>query len=109
MKPSTLGMGVESEASVSAVPLPDGDFYAQLGGRRLTTAEILYYMPDYPALLQSFLWQTLDEAPDFPRVQKFLEFWRREINAVIHSVAISSAEQITPGRTRPVRFLGNLN
>ena len=86
-----------------------GDFEAQLNGKRLTTAEVLYYMPGHPALLQSFLWQTLDEAPDFPRVQRFLEFWRREIDAVIHSVAISSAPQITPGRARSVRFLGNLN
>jgi uncharacterized protein Usg len=86
-----------------------GDFQAQLTGKRLTTAEVLYYMPDHPALLQSFLWQTLDEAPDFPRVQKFLEFWRREIDAVIHSVAITACTQISPGRTRSVRFVGNLH
>ncbi len=94
---------------MSAIPMRAGDFEAQLNGKRLTTAEVLYYMPGHPALLQSFLWQTLDEAPDFPRVQRFLEFWRREIDAVIHSVAISSAPQITPGRARSVRFLGNLN
>jgi uncharacterized protein Usg len=86
-----------------------GDFQAQLQGKRLTTAEVLYYMPDHPALLQSFLWQTLDEAPDFPRVQKFLEFWRREIDAVIHSVAITACAQIAPGRTRSMRFVGNLH
>ena len=86
-----------------------GDFKAQLYGKRLTTAEVLYYIPDHPALLQSFLWQTLDEAPDFPRVQRFLEFWRREIDAVIHSVAISACMQIGPGRTRSVRFVGNLH
>jgi uncharacterized protein Usg len=94
---------------LSAIPILGADLRAQLGGRLLTTAEVLYYMPDYPDLLQSFLWQTLDEAPDFPRIQKFLAFWRREINAVIHSVAISSAGQITPGSTRSVSFLGNLN
>ena len=32
----------------------------KLKGYRLTTAEILYYMPDHPDLLQSFLWQTYD-------------------------------------------------
>ncbi len=84
-------------------------FEAQLYGKRLTTAEVLYYIPDHPSLLQSFLWQTLDEAPDFPRVQRFLEFWRREIDAVIHSVAISACNQITPGNARPVRFLGHLH
>ena len=33
---------------------------------RLTTAEIIYRMPDHPDLLQSFIWQKLDLAPDFP-------------------------------------------
>ena len=79
-----------------------GDFETQLRGGRLTTAEVLYYMPDHPALLQRFLWQTLDVAPDFPRVHSFLDFWRREIDAVIHSVAISAAGLVSPAR---VRFL----
>ena len=86
-----------------------GDFEAQLRGKRLTTAEVLYYIPDHPVLLQSFLWQTLDEAPDFPRIQRFLAFWRTEIEAVIHSVQISAVDQIAPGRIRPVRLLGSLN
>jgi len=94
---------------VSSIPIFEGDFGAQLGGKRLTTAEVLYYIPDHPSLLQTFMWQTLDEAPDFPRVQKFLEFWRREIDAVIHSVAISSAHEIRPSRHRHARFMGHLN
>ncbi len=95
---------------MSAIPIrTPSDFEAQLFGKRLATAEILYHIPDHPGLLQSFLWQTLDEAPDFPRIQRFLDFWRREIDAVIHSVAISAAPQITPGRARHARFVGNLN
>ncbi|MCB1539184.1 MAG: aspartate-semialdehyde dehydrogenase, partial [Alphaproteobacteria bacterium] len=27
---------------------------------RLTTAEIFYHMPDYPALLQTYVWQDYD-------------------------------------------------
>ena len=34
-----------------------------LKGYRLTTAEILYHMPDHPKLLQSFVWQELDLEP----------------------------------------------
>jgi uncharacterized protein Usg len=110
MKAFGLGMDlIELEASVSAIPILGGDLEAQLSGKRLTTAEVLYYIPDYPDLLQTFLWQTLDEAPDFPRIQRFLDFWRREIDAVIHSVAISSAGQIAPARTRSVTFFGKLN
>jgi uncharacterized protein Usg len=99
----------ESEADVSAIPLWTPDFQAQLEGKRLTTAEVLFYMPDHPDLLQSFLWQTLDEAPEFPRIQQFLDFWRREIEAVIHSVQISSVQQIAPGRIRQVRHVAKLN
>ncbi len=94
---------------MSAIPLWTPDFEAQLKGKRLTTAEVLYFIPDHPDLLQSFLWQTLDEAPEFPRIQKFLEFWRREIEAVIHSVEISSVQQIASGALRPVRWVGKLN
>jgi uncharacterized protein Usg len=58
---------------------------------RLTTAEITYHMPDHPGLLQTFLWQQYDMAPEFPKLQGFLEFWRREIDAVMHSVAVAGA------------------
>jgi uncharacterized protein Usg len=84
------------------------DFSVQLTGRRLTTAEVLYYMPAHPALLQSFLWQTLDQAPDFPRIQRFLEFWRREIDAVIHSVTVGGVELVGPARVRHAQFLGQM-
>jgi len=87
----------------------DRDFSVQLTGRRLTTAEVLYYMPAHPALLQSFLWQTLDAAPDFPRIHQFLEFWRREIDAVIHSVTVSGVEMIAPAKVRKADFLGRLH
>ena len=87
----------------------DRDFAIQLTGRRLTTAEVLYYMPAHPALLQSFLWQTLDVAPDFPRIHQFLEFWGREIDAVIHSVTIGGVEMIAPAKMRNAQYLGQLH
>lgn len=72
----------------------------QLQGWRLTTAEVLYYMPDHPKLIQSFTWQTLDLAPRYPRIIKFLDFWKREIDAVIHSVRVSGGEEIAPAKVR---------
>ncbi|MBY0565583.1 MAG: usg protein [Hyphomonadaceae bacterium] len=68
----------------------------RLKGWRLATAEVLYYLPDHPSLLQSFLWQTLDLAPNYPRIHKFLDFWRREIDAVIHSVRLATGETLAP-------------
>jgi hypothetical protein len=37
-------------------------------GFLLTTAEILYRLPDYPRLLQSYIWQHYDLAPRFPKL-----------------------------------------
>jgi uncharacterized protein Usg len=70
----------------------------RLQGWRLATAEVLYYMPDHPSLLQSFMWQTLDLAPSYPRLHKFLDFWRREIDAVIHSVRLATGEDLAAPR-----------
>ncbi|HET9146535.1 MAG TPA: usg protein [Acetobacteraceae bacterium] len=70
----------------------------QMRDYRLTTAEILYHMPDHPGVLQSYIWQELDLAPEFPSLRKFLEFWARELEGKVHSVRVASAELITPGR-----------
>jgi len=74
----------------------DRDFASQLKGKRLTTAEILYYLPDHPSLLQSFLWQTNDLAPRYPRLLRFLDFWRQEIHAVINTVRIAHRGLVGP-------------
>lgn len=69
----------------------------QLEGYRLMTAEILYHMPDYPDLLQSFVWQDLDMAPGYPVLHQFLDFWRRQIDGPLHSVRVGTSELITHG------------
>lgn len=81
------------------------EFALRLRGWRLATAEVLYYMPDHPALLQSFVWQTLDLAPQYPRLHKFLEFWRAEIQAVIHSVRLATGEELAPAKIQNATIL----
>ncbi len=80
----------------------DGEFARRLKGAKLLTAEVLYYMPDHPSLLQTYLWQTLDEAPKFPRLAAFLDHWRREIEAVIHSVRVAHGEPLAAPAWRKV-------
>tara|TARA_B100001564_G_C20658963_1_gene680612 strand:+ start:459 stop:719 length:261 start_codon:yes stop_codon:yes gene_type:complete len=63
---------------------------------RLTTAEIIYHLPDHPALLQTFVWQEYDKNPDFPRLNDFLAFWERKIEGKLHSVNVTSCEFIQP-------------
>lgn len=74
----------------------------QLDGYRITTAEILYHPPDYPHLLQSFTWQTLDLPPRYPRLIRFLDHWEREIEAALHSVMVMHAALVQPARFRYV-------
>lgn len=61
----------------------------QLSGYGLTTAHILYRLPDHPALLQTYVWQEYDLAPEFPELVRFLDFWRREIEGALHSVKVA--------------------
>lgn len=63
---------------------------------RLTTAEILYHMPDHFDLLQTFIWQEYDLAPRFPVLKKFLDFWQRELDGELHSIKVASCELIKP-------------
>ncbi len=58
----------------------------QLKGYGLTTAEILYRMPDHPSFLQSYLWQQYDLAPHFPEMKNFLKFWEEKLDGPLHSV-----------------------
>ncbi len=76
----------------------------QLSEYRLTTAELLYRLPDHPQLLQSYIWQDYDRAPDFPMLLKFLEFWEREIDGKLHSVAVKNLPEITSGIFSSAKF-----
>jgi uncharacterized protein Usg len=67
----------------------------QLRGYRLTTAEILYRLPDHPVMLQSFIWQDLDLAPQFPILKKFLRFWQSSLDGKLHSVRVASCGLIS--------------
>lgn len=77
------------------------DFEKQLTkDYRLTTAEIIYHMPDYPDFLQSYIWQEYDIAPKYPVLHGFLDFWSRELDGKLHSVYLASKEIITPQDTK---------
>jgi uncharacterized protein Usg len=79
----------------------DQDFRLQLLGYSLTTVEIAYYLPDHPSLLQLFVWQQYDEAPEYPGLRRFLDTWRLDIEAVLHSVTIANDRTMGPRTWRP--------
>ncbi|WP_051335328.1 usg protein [Methylocapsa acidiphila] len=78
------------------------DFIKQLAGYGLTTAEILYRLPDHPRLLQTYIWQDYDIAPDFPTLIKFLAFWRQKLDGPLHSVRVGHSKLIKPAEIRAI-------
>ncbi len=80
----------------------------QLQDYRLTTAEILYYMPDHPGLLQTYIWQELDLAPRYPVLRDFLDFWSRNLDGKLHSVRVANLDLISRGSMRYVDALMTL-
>jgi uncharacterized protein Usg len=74
----------------------DRSFVAQLNDYRITTAEILYWMPDHQHVLQSYVWQNLDLAPRFPNLSKFLDFWDRNLEGRLHRIRVASTQLIKP-------------
>ena len=76
------------------------DLELQLQGFRLTTAQILYHLPDNPALLQEYVWQNYDLAPKFPELKQFLQFWTNELDGKLHSVYVAKKELISPAETQ---------
>jgi uncharacterized protein Usg len=78
------------------------DFRKQVEGYGLTTAQILYRLPDHPKFLQTFVWQDYDLFPQFPVLSKFLAFWQRELEGPLHSVTVAHARLIKPSDFRAV-------
>jgi uncharacterized protein Usg len=85
------------------------DFKRQLDGYGLTTAQILYGLPDHPKLLQTYVWQEYDLWPEFPTLLRFLEFWRRELEGPLHSVTVAHAKLIKPSEFRQVGAMFRLH
>jgi len=82
--------------------MANDDFVTMLKGYSLTTAEILYRMPDHPALLQSYIWQDYDLHPRFPKLLKFLEFWSRNLEGKLHKVLVAHTGLIKPAELKLV-------
>ncbi len=82
--------------------MADSNFAAQLKGYSLTTAEILYHMPDYPALLQSYVWQDFDLHPRFPKLAQFLDFWTKNLDGKLFKVRVAHRTLIHPSEVRLV-------
>ena len=85
------------------------DFQRQLAGFSLTTAEILYRLPDYPTLLQAYIWQDYDLHPRFPKLQAFLDFWERNLDGPLFRVQVAHRKLLAPAELKLVGAEYRLN
>lgn len=84
------------------------DLLLQMKDYRLTTAQIFYHMPDYEEILQEFIWQEYDLAPQFPELKKFLNFWEKKIEGRLHSVYVAKREIITSNDYRNADWMNTI-
>ena len=95
--------------SVATRSAAHADLAQQLQGYGLSTVLIHYFMPDHPSLLQQFLLQQYDVAPRFPVLKDYLDFWRRDIEAVLHSVRVAHQHLIGPSEWRAIDGVITIN
>ena len=82
------------------------DYHLKIAkGYKLTTLQIVYYMPDYKSILNDFIWQFLDINPKYPRAQQFLIHWKDNIEAPIKEVNIAQEGDIYP---KPFKYIDHL-
>jgi len=87
---------------VSRVGVVSDDFRKQVLGYGLTTAQILYRMPDHPSLLQTYVWQNYDLCPKFPELFKFLAFWQQKLEGPLYSVQVAHSNLVRPAEIKAV-------
>ncbi len=78
------------------------DFEMMLDGYGMTTAELFYRMPNHQSILQTYVWQHMDLAPNYPKLFEFVEFWKEKIVGPLHSVRFFRRKLISPGEWRNV-------
>ena len=75
-------------------------FDAYNRGFVIVTVNVNYYNPDFTSIVQEFIWQTYDKNPKYPRVHKFLDYWKEHIDAVIQEVYLMDHSPID---RKPIR------
>src|SRR3954465_344981 len=78
------------------------DFRRQVEGYGLTTAHILYRLPDHPSLLQTYVWQEYDLCPKFPVLNKFLNFWLEKLEGPLFSITVAHSRLIKPAEIKAI-------
>lgn len=57
--------------------------------KSIVTVGVFYYMPDFPNIVNEFVWQVEDVVPEIPRIHAFLCYWKKEKLARVQQVLVS--------------------
>ena len=76
-----------------------------LEGYSLVTAEILYRMPDYQTIIQSYVWQEYDMVPDYPELNGFLQFWEAKLDGPLYKVSVAHHKLVCPREFRNITVI----
>jgi len=88
--------------SISPATGPKTETELMLKGYGLTTAQMFFRLPDFPSVLNVFIWQDYDLAPDYDKLLNFISFWHDTIEGPLHSVQFVHRKLISPGEWRNV-------
>lgn len=69
-------------------------------GYSLVLARIFFRLPDHKLLLQEYIWQDEDIAPEFPKLKNFLKFWTEKLDGPLHSVEFTHRQLIRENEWR---------
>jgi uncharacterized protein Usg len=53
---------------------------------------ITYSLPDYPHLVNDFVWQFEDIAPELLGFNTFIDYWQKHIEAEIRCIEVSQSQ-----------------
>ena len=81
----------------------------QIKDYRLTTAEIVYRLPDHPALLQTYVWQNMDLFPEYPELRRFLDFWHANLDGKLHSIRVATGVPVRHASMRHAKHLHSIH
>lgn len=84
------------------LPTNPNETELMLKGYGLTTAQIFYRIPDYQRVINTYVWQEYDLAPDYPKLFDFIEFWQKKIEGPLHSIMFTHRKLIRAGEWRNV-------
>ena len=96
-----MDRGVGANASGASAGLVR-EAWLSLRGVGATATTVRTHMPDHPSLLQLYVWQEYDLAPDFPELRGFLDHWKETLEGALHSVRVAHHRLIKPSEWKAV-------